>query len=423
MSTIAYLVNQYPKVSHSFIRREVLSLEAHGLTVMRFSIRSCGGELVDEADKQELQKTKVILSQPVYTLLWGLFKVLLTRPAAFVSALGLAFGLGRQGDRGVLYHLIYLVEACTLAGWLLSGGVTHLHAHFGTNSATVALLASELTGIPYSFTVHGPEEFDRVGGIGLTQKIERAKFVVAISSFGRSQLYRWCGFEHWSKIKIVRCGVEQDYLSAPAYELPDAPQLVCVGRLSEQKGHLMLIEAAGRLAKDGVPFNLTLVGDGPLRSPIEQRIRELNLTENVTITGWASSEAVKNYIIQSKASVLPSFAEGLPVVIMESLALGRPVVSTYVAGIPELVEPGRCGWLVPPGGIEKLAEAITALLETPRETLDAMGKAGQARIQRYHNAATEALVLKELFSAQEIPQSISDPASSMSLQNSHQASI
>ncbi len=421
MSSVAYLVNQYPKVSHSFIRREILSLESHGVAVMRFSIRSCSGELVDEADKQELQKTKVVLSQPPYILLWSFVKALLTHPVAFVAALTLALKQGQQGDRGILYHLIYLVEACTLANWLIADGVTHLHAHFGTNSATVAMLASELSGIPYSFTVHGPEEFDRVGGIGLTQKIERAKFVVAISSFGRSQLYRWCSFEHWSKIKIVRCGVDQEYLSAPTHDLPDTPQLVCVGRLSEQKGHLMLIEAAGLLAKEQVPFSLVLVGDGPLRSPIEDRIRDLNLTDQVTITGWASSSEVKDYIVSSKISVLPSFAEGLPVVIMESLALGRPVVSTYVAGIPELVEPGCCGWLVPPGAIEKLAEAVRAALESSRETLETMGEQGKARIRSYHDATAEALVLKELFSEKQMPQSA--VTGSFGLRDSSQASV
>ncbi|MGF1537299.1 MAG: glycosyltransferase [Elainellaceae cyanobacterium] len=422
MPTVAYLVNQYPKVSHSFIRREILSLESHGVAILRFSIRSCSGELVDDADKQELHKTKVILSQPIYVLILGFLKMVLTRPRAFLTALGLAFSVGRRGDRGILYHLIYLFEACTLADWLLSGGVTHVHAHFGTNSATVAMLASQLTGIPYSFTVHGPEEFDRVSGIGLTQKIERAKFVVAISSFGRSQLYRWCGFEHWSKIRIVRCGVDQDYLSAPIQELPDIPQLVCVGRLSEQKGHLMLIEAAGLLA-DKIPFNLVLVGDGPLRSPIERRIRELNLTDRITITGWASSAEVKAHIIGSQASVLPSFAEGLPVVIMESLSLGRPVISTYVAAIPELVEPGSCGWLVPPGAIEKLAEAMMSLLKSPKEGLEQMGQTGRARVQRNHDAATEALRLKALFSSDELPQSITEPVSSSRLRDSSQVSV
>lgn len=415
MLTVAYLVNQYPKVSHSFIRREILSLEELGLTISRFSIRSCDAELVDEADKRELEKTTVILKQSLVYILWSFLKLLLTRPAAFVTALRTAVGLGRQSDRGILYHLIYLVEACTLANQLFSSSVAHIHAHFGTNSTTVAMLASQLSGIPYSFTVHGPEEFDRVRDIGLSTKIEHAKFVVAISSFGRSQLYRWCGFQHWPKIKIVRCGVDQAYLSAPIQELPTAPRLVCVGRLSEQKGHLMLIEAAGLLAKDKIPFELVLVGDGPLRSPLERRIRELGLAESITITGWASSAEVRNYIIESRVSVLPSFAEGLPVVIMESLALGRPVVSTYVAGIPELVEPGHCGWLVPPGSVEMLAESMKAAIEASTEALECMGMAGKERIRRYHDASSEASTLKGLLTAETISQAFTNADSPAAL--------
>lgn len=415
MLTVAYLVNQYPKVSHSFIRREILSLEELGLTISRFSIRSCDAELVDEADKRELEKTTVILKQSLVYILWSFLKLLLTRPAAFVTALRTAVGLGRQSDRGILYHLIYLVEACTLANQLFSSSVAHIHAHFGTNSTTVAMLASQLSGIPYSFTVHGPEEFDRVRDIGLSTKIEHAKFVVAISSFGRSQLYRWCGFQHWPKIKIVRCGVDQAYLSAPIQELPTAPRLVCVGRLSEQKGHLMLIEAAGLLAKDKIPFELVLVGDGPLRSPLERRIRELGLAESITITGWASSAEVRNYIIESRVSVLPSFAEGLPVVIMESLALGRPVVSTYVAGIPELVEPGHCGWLVPPGSVEMLAESMKAAIEASTEDLECMGMVGKERIRRYHDASSEASTLKGLLTAETISQAFTNADSPAAL--------
>lgn len=423
MPTVAYLVNQYPKVSHSFIRREILSLEEHGLDVLRFSVRSCSGELVDAVDKQELEKTKVLLEQSALVLVLNVLLVLLTRPAAFLRALRFAVSLGRQGDRGLLYHLIYLVEACTLSRWLLKGNVTHLHAHFGTNSTTVALLASTLSGCPYSFTVHGPEEFDRVGGINLTTKIEQAKFVVAISSFGRSQLYRWCGFDQWPKIKIVRCGVDQSYLTRAIEPLPAAPKLVCVGRLSEQKGHLMLIEAAGLLAKENIPFELVLVGDGPLRSPIEARIRELGLTEQIAITGWASSEQVQAHILNAKISVLPSFAEGLPVVIMESLALGRPVISTYVAAIPELVEPGRSGWLVPPGAVEALATALKAALNTPDEALEALGSEGNQRICQFHNAAQEALTLKALFLDQGTPQPVSPSDQSSSLRRSDQVSV
>jgi glycosyltransferase involved in cell wall biosynthesis len=397
MMTIAYLVNQYPKVSHSFIRREILGVEACGLQVARFSIRSCSSELVDELDKQELEKTQPVLGIGIIGLFFALLGVALSRPVRFLNALGLMLQVGWSSERGVLRHFAYLAEACVLLGWFSKVGAAHVHAHFGTNSTTVAMLCRALGGPSYSFTVHGPEEFDKAQAIALEEKIERAAFVVGVSSFGKSQLYRWCSSEHWSKIHVVHCGVDKLFLTQPHIPVPARPHLVCVGRLCEQKGHLVLIEAASRLATEGLPFKLLLVGDGPLRSQIEARIAQLGLQDHIEITGWASNTEVQQHLLASRAMVLPSFAEGLPVVIMESLALGRPVISTYVAGIPELVEPGTCGWLVPPGSVDSLTEAMRAALQLPVEKLEQMGKAGALRVAEQHDAAIEASKLAMLF--------------------------
>ena len=394
---IAYLVNQYPKVSHSFIRREILALEENGLEIERFAVRSCDGELVDEADKQELEKTRVILQEGIFGLLLGLLSVALSAPLAFARALKLALTVGWGSERGVVLHLAYLAEACILLGWLRECQITHLHAHFGTNSTTVAMLCRVLGGPPYSFTVHGPEEFDKAAAISLGEKINRAAFVVAISSFGRSQLYRWCDRQHWSKIYIVRCGVDRSFLSGEFVPIAETPQLVCVGRLSEQKGHLLLLEAAQQLGKAGVPFKLAFVGDGELRSEIEASIAKHNLQDSIEITGWASSDTVRKYLLESRALVLPSFAEGLPVVIMEALALKRPVVSTYVAGIPELVDPGKCGLLVPAGDADALAMAMRTILQMPVADLEAWGRTGAERVALQHDIDREARWLATLF--------------------------
>ena len=394
---IAYLVNQYPKVSHSFIRREILALEENGLKIERFAVRACDGELVDEADKQELEKTRVILQEGIVGLLLGLLSVALSAPLPFVRALKLALTVGWGSERGVVLHLAYLAEACILLGWLRECQITHLHAHFGTNSTTVAMLCRVLGGPPYSFTVHGPEEFDKAAAISLGEKINRAAFVVAISSFGRSQLYRWCDRQHWSKIYIVRCGVDRSFLSGEFVPIAETPQLVCVGRLSEQKGHLLLLEAAQQLGKAGVPFKLAFVGDGELRSEIEASIAKHNLQDSIEITGWASSDTVRKYLLESRALVLPSFAEGLPVVIMEALALKRPVVSTYVAGIPELVDPGKCGLLVPAGDADALAMAMRTILQMPVADLEAWGRTGAERVALQHDIDREARWLATLF--------------------------
>lgn len=395
--TIAYLVNQYPKVSHSFIRREIAGVEACGIQVARFSIRSCGSELVDEVDKLELEKTQVVLGVGRIGLLFALLGVAITKPIPFLNALSLMFQVGWHSERGILRHLAYLAEACVLLRWFSDSGIKHVHAHFGTNSTTVAMLCHALGGPPYSFTVHGPEEFDKATVLALEEKIKRSAFVVAVSSFGKSQLYRWCDRAQWSKIYVIHCGVDEIFLTQAHIPMPNQPQLVCVGRLCEQKGHLLLVEAAGQLAAEGLQFKLILVGDGPLRSQIESLIGQLGLQDHVEITGWASNSEVQQQILASRAMVLPSFAEGLPVVVMEALALSRPVISTYVAGIPELVEPGICGWLVPPGSIEALTAAMRATLELPVEKLDQMGRVGAERVAKQHDAAVEASKLAALF--------------------------
>jgi len=259
------------------------------------------------------------------------------------------------------------------------------------------MLSHALGGPPYSFTVHGPEEFDKAKAISLEDKIKRSAFVVTVSSFGKSQLYRWCDHEHWSKIHVVHCGVDDLFLTQVHIPVPNEPYLVCVGRLCEQKGHLLLIEAAGRLAIEGLQFRLVLVGDGPLRPQIETIIAQMGLQNQIEITGWASNFEVQQHILASRVMVLPSFAEGLPVVIMEALALSRSVISTYVAGIPELVEPGICGWLVPPGSVESLTEAMRAALQLPVDKLEQMGKAGALAVAQRHAAAIEAGKLAVLF--------------------------
>ena len=399
---LAYLINQYPKVSHSFIRREILAVEAQGIEISRFSIRSLESELIDPADQQESEKTRFILKVGIWGLLSHLLQVGLTHPQRLWQAGWLALKMGWGSERGVFLHGIYLAEACVLFHWLSQDQIDHLHVHFGTNSATVALLCHVLGGPPYSMTIHGPEEFDKVGAIALPEKIKRAKFVVAISSFGKSQCQRWCNYQDWSKIQIVHCGVDPLFLDYSFVELPSERRLVCVGRLSEQKGHLLLVEAVSQLIKAGFEFKLIFVGDGPLRNEIEQLINRLGLENYIEITGWATNTQVQQQILSSQVFVLPSFAEGLPVVLMEALALSRPVISTYIAGIPELVEPGKNGWLVPAGSLDDLTQALKTALTTPIEELTTMGKFGALKVAEHHNINLEAQKLMRLFQGDSI---------------------
>jgi len=388
--TIAYLINQYPQTSQSFIRREIAALEARGLAVLRYTLRAYRGPLVDPADELERERTRPVLGVGPWGLFAATFKAIVRRPSAFSRALALAVQVGRGSEVGIVKHAIYLAEACVLLGWLAEAGVGHLHAHFGTNSATVAMLCRELGGPPYSVTVHGPEEFDSPRALALGEKVGRSAFTVAISEFTRSQLCRWASHDDWAKIRVVRCGVDRAFLDADRVPIPDAPRLVCVGRIVEQKGPLLLVEAVGRLRDEGVDCEVVLVGDGPLRVEVERLSARLGLGDRVRLVGSLGNAEVRRAVLDARALVLPSFAEGLPVVLMEALALGRPVISTYVAGIPELVEPGRNGWLVPAGSAEALAVAIREAVQAPTDRLEAMGRLGAARAAARHDVDAEA---------------------------------
>lgn len=395
---VAYFINQYPKVSHSFIRREVLALERQGVDVQRIALRGRYDALLDADDLNERTHTHYVLEGNYLGLVSSVFKALFLSPLSFLTTLKLAFSMGWRTDRPLPYHLIYFVEACQVFVWMKSFGAQHVHAHFGSNSAEVVMLARELGGPPYSFTVHGPEEFDKPQALKLAEKIKSAAFVVAISSYGRSQLYRWADPACWHKIKIVHCGLEKSFYEGVTAPMPEKPRLVCVGRLCEQKGQLLLLEASKILKEKGVDFELVLAGDGEMRPEVERMIVAYNLDANVRITGWISSQQVRDEVLASRAMVLPSFAEGLPVVIMEAMALKRPVISTYVAGIPELVVNGQNGWLVPAGSVEALASTIETLLDTSTQKLSEMGEAAYLRVKERHDIETEATKLVKLFS-------------------------
>lgn len=395
---VAYLTNAYPKVSHSFIRREILALERQGFDVMRISIRPSDGALPDAEDRVEAQKTSVLLDgHPVHLV--GAMVRSVGRPARFLRALGLAVSTGFRSTAGVGRSLAYLAEACQLSRLLQRAGIRHVHVHFGTNPAAVARLSRQLSGITYSLTLHGPDEFDAPQSLLLSEKIASASFVIAVSSFGRGQLMRWSPEDDWPKIKVIRCGVDRQLIDHPAprkdpVSLPWPRTLVCVARLSPQKGLSLLMEAIAEVAQEH-RFRVRIVGDGELRPQLEAQVAALGLQDRVALLGWKGAQDVRREILNARALILPSVAEGLPVVLMEALALGRPVIATCIAGIPELVDE-RCGWLIPAGSAPALAAAIREALECPTEELAHMGAEGRSRVLRHHNADRNAVQLAAL---------------------------
>lgn len=392
---IAYLVNQYPKISHSFIRREILALERNGYDVQRLAMRGWAGELRDEDDMRERAITRYVLQDGALALAIDVLRMAVKRPGPLLKALALACRIGVRSDRPLPLHLIYVAEACRIVPWMEAHGARHLHAHFGTNSTEVAMLAAMLGGPAYSFTVHGPEEFDKPEFLWLTEKIRRSAFVVAVSSFGRSQLFRWAAYADWAKVQVVHCGIDPGFYAVAPRQIPAAPRLVCVGRLCEQKGQMLLVRAVQKVVASGIPIHVVLAGDGEMRGEVEKLIEECALKEHISITGWINGEQVREEMLNARAMVLPSFAEGLPVVVMEAMALRRPVLTTYIAGIPELVQDGENGWLFPAGDVDAIASAMIACVSASVETLQAMGGAAHARALARHEVDTEAAKLAQ----------------------------
>ncbi len=392
---IAYLINQYPQPSQSFIRREILGLEALGHSVERFTIRRFDGKLPDPTDNAERERTRAVLSVGTVGVLLSTTLSAISRPGSFLKALKLTVSDGRRSDRGLLRQFICLAEACVLARWLVKANVEHMHAHFGTNSTTVALLASILSGVPFSFTVHGPEEFDRAPGLGLRSKARFAKAIVAISEFGRGQLMRWTDQADWHKLRIVHCGLDAQFLSQPTTPPGDRPVVVCVGRLVEQKAQLVLVEAAAILKKRGVPIEVRLIGDGEMRGVIEEAIAREQLQKHVILLGSRSAEDVRIEMQAARIVAQPSLAEGLPVALMEAFAVSRPVVTTQIAGIPELVD-ASCGWIVPAGSAIRLADALSDALGRSTTELQQMGVVGRSRVMERHDIQKEVSKLASI---------------------------
>jgi colanic acid/amylovoran biosynthesis glycosyltransferase len=396
--SIGYLTNVYPSVSHSFIRREILALEKHGIAVARFSVRRSVEPLPDPEDQRERSRTTVLLDAGTTAMIAATVRLAVTRPWRFVRALGAMQMMRRAAGGGRLRHLAYLTEAALLVRMMEQRAVRHLHVHFGTNPAAVAALCKVLGAISYSITVHGPEEFDAPIALSLPHKIAEATFVAAISSHGLGQLMRWSDRRDWNKLAIVRCGLDRRFLDHEACP-PSATSavLVCIARLDRQKGLSLLLDAVALVAPT-LDVTVRIIGDGPMREELLTQIAKLGLAGRVRLLGWKSAAAIREELTAARALVLPSFAEGLPVVLMEALALHRPVIATWIAGVPELVD-ASCGWLVPPGSAHALAAAMSSALGASQASLVARGAAGHAIVRDRHDAMTNAAQLATLFSA------------------------
>ncbi|MDR6788468.1 glycosyltransferase involved in cell wall biosynthesis [Sphingomonas sp. BE138] len=358
---IAYVVSQYPASSHTFIRREVDSLRRHGVDLRTYSIRKpAPAELKAPEDRASFAETRFVLPLGMGALLAAHVGALATRPLAWAGLLRLALRHRAPGAKAMLWALFHFAEAVVLARMLRADGITHVHNHFANAGATVGMMAARFAGLPWSLTLHGISETDYPAGLTLGAKLEAAEFAACVSWFGRAQAMRVTAPAHWHKFTVVRCGLDLPALpAAPAREGPRR-EIVCVARLSPEKGHLGLLEAIAPL-----DATLTLVGDGPMLAEIEAAVAAAGLTARVRFAGRLDEAATLAAIARADLLVLPSFMEGLPIVLMEAMAIGVPVIGSRVAGVPELIEDGVEGLLFRPGDWADLRRAIARVLDEP----------------------------------------------------------
>jgi colanic acid/amylovoran biosynthesis glycosyltransferase len=372
---LAYMTGQYPRATDTFIQREVTTLRGLGYYVQAFSVRkppeteNVGSETAME------RKSTTYLLPPI-----GLFRAhlaqLLSSPKRYFSALALAARNCPPGIRAIARQIAYFAEAAMLARLMKKHSLSHLHNHLSDSSCSVAAIAAEMGGFTFSFTMHGPAEFYEPKLWWIDEKVRRALFVNCISHFCRSQAMVFAPIDCWGKLRIVHCGVDPKLFEVRKHA-GCGKKMLFVGRLAAAKGLPILLEAVAKI--EGA--RLDVAGDGPDRKMLEAKALSLGLSDRVRFIGYQSQHQVRELLKETDVFVLTSFAEGVPVVLMEAMAAGVPVVATQIAGIPELVTDGHSGLLVSPGDVDAAAHAIFRLLEDAN-LRNRFAAAGREKIER-----------------------------------------
>ncbi|GMV92725.1 MAG: hypothetical protein AMXMBFR82_25030 [Candidatus Hydrogenedentota bacterium] len=396
---IAYMTGEYLRVSpFVFIYREISALRRAGVHVETISVRGVSeSECVSPEQKAERETTYVLVPFSIGALAKAHGRLKFTAPGRYLRALRLAWSTRQPGIKGLLYQLAYFLEAGLVAERMRQRGLVHLHNHLGASSCTVAMLAAELGGFTFSCSLHGPDIFFEPYRWRLDAKLKRALFVCCISHFCRSQAMIWTPPERWDRLHIIHCGVEPEVFE-PRQHDGAGKRLIFVGRLAAVKGIPILLEAIAHLRDAHPDIELVLAGDGPDRGWIERRSQELGIANCVRVTGYLSQDRVREELRASDVFVMASFAEGVPVVLMEAMATGLPVIATRIAGIAELVDDGESGFLTPPSDTDSLVERIDTLLRDP-QLRSRMGIAGRQKVESDFDTAKEGGKLRKILDA------------------------
>lgn len=397
---LLYLLSRYPAVSHTFFLNEIRELRKRGIAIDVASINETdrSWDLLPPEEAIEAKNAFYIKATGLFTALAVTCRTLLFRPRVFFRGLAASLKIGAGSPSATLKALCYFVEALVLGAWMTTRGHRHLHIHFCGPVASVGLLTSIAWGFSYSLAVHGPDEFFDVEKFYLRRKVESAKFIVCISSFCRSQLMRVVGPKHWGKMHVVPLGVDLNVFRRDPRENKqnESAEILCVGRLVPAKGQMILLRACAQLRDEGYSLRVRLVGDGPDRQHLESYAKEIDLP--VFFEGARSHDETRRILAQADIFSLASFAEGVPVALMEAMAMEIPCVSTNIAGIPELIRDGLDGLLVPASSVEALAEALKRLIQDSglRKSL---GMAGWKRVGEFYNLQKNASLLAETIRA------------------------
>ncbi len=399
-SSLLYLASVYPAVSHTFIQREVLALRRLGMRVHTAGLRRSGpADVLTDLDRDEYAQTRAVRPASIVSLARVHLRALARAPARYLATAVSAVREG-TGLRDRLRRLGYFAQAAVVRQWCTELGAKHVHAHFERPAADVAMLAARLAGgrggLSWSFTAHRPEGYldDRRG---LARRVREATFVVCVSHYGRAQLIGLSGRDCWEKLHVVRCGIDPDLFVRERPHAPAASRILTVARLAPVKGHGVLLQALAQLRDAGVSVHATIVGDGSQRRALEERAEELGLGRAIEFTGSLGQDVIRERYRSADVFCLPSFDEGVPVVLMEAMAMELPVVATCVAGVPELVQNGRSGVLVAAGSADALAGALRDVLECDEDRRAQMGAAGRERVREQFDCERSAEQLRDLF--------------------------
>lgn len=396
---IAYLMSRFPKISETFVLYEIVALEELGFHVEIFPLVR-EREPVQHREAERLAKRAHDVRLASRAVLAAQLHWLRRRPDAYLAAWGAALRGNLRSPRFLIRALAVVPLAATFAWRMEELSVGHIHAHWATHPALAAYVASRLTGIPYSFTAHAHDIY--VDRPMLEEKIRRAAFVVTISEFNRRFLQHLYGRLATDRVVVVHCGTDTSLFHPPEVRTQGPWTIVCIASLQPQKGQTHLIEASRQLVAEGVDLRCLLIGEGETRAMLEDQIRDAGLEHRVQLLGHQPRHRVVQLlaaadVVAQPSIVLPSGKmEGIPVALMEALAMERPVVATDISGVAELVEHDVTGLLVAQQDAPGLADALRRLHRNP-DLGARLGRAGRQRVVESFDLTRSARQLAERF--------------------------